>query len=450
MLTVVTLQAKWTRDKWLSDGGPRGFGRLLARKIATGVWFYFGHKHQGKDRRYPLGAFDASGRRGLTLLQARDRVAELSRVYRSGITDIHGHEEREQAQRTALEQNQQTRARELQLAQSRSLERLLALYLEYLQADEHKRGSASQVKSVFRHVPADLKQRRASELVMTDFVPVIGAVIEEGKGPTARALRLYLRAAYQLAGDSHSDPGAPEVWRTLGVTHNPVADVSAKTLRQFSRARHRALDADELGAFLSRVDAMRAGAVRDVVLLCLYLGGQRPQQLLRLKFTEIDLPARTAKLWDWKGRRDNPRPHLLPLPPQAFAIVKRLATNARLAGIPRVWGKTGYTVVWSAVHDISAAMVAAGEALEPFQPRDLRRTCETMLAAKPLSVTKDIRAHILSHGIGGVQDEHYDMNEYMDEKRTALKKWAAHLEKLKARHLPRRQAKGATQGQRGK
>jgi len=66
---------------------------------------------------------------------------------------------------------------------------------------------------------------------------------------------------------------------------------------------------------------------------------------------------------------------------------------------------------------------------EPFQLRDIRRTCETMLAS--LGVSSDVRAQLQSHGLGGVQTRHYDRHDYMAEKRQTLKTWGRHLERLK-------------------
>ena len=57
--------------------------------------------------------------------------------------------------------------------------------------------------------------------------------------------------------------------------------------------------------------------------------------------------------------------------------------------------------------------------------RDLRRTCETMLAA--MGVSSDVRAHLQSHGLGVVQTRHYDRHSYMDEKRKALELWEGRL-----------------------
>ena len=62
---------------------------------------------------------------------------------------------------------------------------------------------------------------------------------------------------------------------------------------------------------------------------------------------------------------------------------------------------------------------------EPFDLRDIRRTVETMLAS--LGVSRDIRAQLLSHGISGVQAQHYDRHDYLEEKRATLIKWERHL-----------------------
>ena len=73
------------------------------------------------------------------------------------------------------------------------------------------------------------------------------------------------------------------------------------------------------------------------------------------------------------------------------------------------------------VKEIADDMLRENELREGFELRDLRRTCETMMAA--LRISSDIRAQIQSHGLGGVQARHYDRHNYMEEKRDALEKW---------------------------
>jgi integrase len=62
----------------------------------------------------------------------------------------------------------------------------------------------------------------------------------------------------------------------------------------------------------------------------------------------------------------------------------------------------------------------------PFQLRDIRRTCETLLAG--LGVGEDVRAQVLSHGLGGVQNKSYNRHSYSLEKLAALTKWGQLLE----------------------
>jgi integrase len=426
------------QDRWISDGGGRGSGRLLARIQQGTVSFYFGYKHEGSARKLPLGPYDEAGKLGLTLPQARDRVAELSRVYRGGITDLHTHVERVlAADQAALAVAEQAAARELQLAREGSLKHLLDSYVKHLAA-QSKSTSAKDARNVFKHVPAALLQRRAAALGMGDFVPVVGALVEAGKGRTAGKLRSYMRAAYEMALATKADPTAPAASRVFGVEYNPVATVSTRGLSQYNRARTRALNAAELGAYLTRIEAMPESPKRDALLLSLYLGGQRLRQLLRLEVPHVDLSGKTLTLFDSKGRRALPRVHVLPLVPQALGVVRRLVSAERADGERRVWGQLYYTTLSHTVEKISDAMLAAKEAREPFQARDIRRTCETALAG--LKISKDIRGQIQSHGLGGVQAKHYDMHSYMDEKRHALLKLAKHLEQLKAAHIAQKRA----------
>lgn len=65
---------------------------------------------------------------------------------------------------------------------------------------------------------------------------------------------------------------------------------------------------------------------------------------------------------------------------------------------------------------------------ETFDLRDIRRTCETMLAG--LGINRDTRAQLLSHGLSGVQAAHYDRHTYTDEKRAALVAWEQRLDEI--------------------
>jgi integrase len=203
-------------------------------------------------------------------------------------------------------------------------------------------------------------------------------------------------------------------------------------LSEYSRALDRALTLPELRAFWRRLEAQPVSAARDFVACLLLLGGQRPAQLGRVTRADVDLTAGTITLHDPKGRARfaNPRPHVVPIVAQARPLIERRALLCAGADAP-LFSATGRVPLRMAtatalVRELCRAMSAANE-LEhgPFALRDLRRTAETHMAA--LGVSKDVRAHLLSHGVYGVQARHYDRHSYLPEKRAALELWARRL-----------------------
>jgi hypothetical protein len=90
-------------------------------------------------------------------------------------------------------------------------------------------------------------------------------------------------------------------------------------------------------------------------------------------------------------------------------------------------------VVRDAWETLAAEDVAKGadKVIEEFSFKDIRRTCETLLGS--MSVSRDLRSHVLSHGRTGVQDKHYDRWTHLPQKRRVLQKWARFMKKVIAR-----------------
>ena len=426
MLTPADL--RWNgKDRWESDGGARGEGRLAARITETRTLLYFRYRVDGQNRALPIGAFNPTGRGGLSLKEARAKCRPLAELLRAGVTDLHAHLRREQeARERAAREAEESARRAAEDAKRGTLAQLCAAYVAHL---EHQGKQAKgDVKSIFtlhvQEADAELAARRAAEIEPEAIAGLIGRLVDGGKGRTAGKLRSYLRSAYALAAASHTDPSAPLSLRSFGIRTNPLSGIPA--LSKFNRARDRVLNGPELGALLRRIEALPVDQPRDALLLTLALGGQRPAQLLRVTAKDVDLAGETVTLRDPKGKRNTPRLHVLPLVPEALAIVERRITD--LDGDDKLFTMRPEALS-VAVADLSAAMMKDKEAREPFQLRDLRRTCETMLAS--LSVSSDVRAQLQSHGLGGVQNRHYDRHDYAPEKKRTLELWRSHLETLK-------------------
>ena len=239
----------------------------------------------------------------------------------------------------------------------------------------------------------------------------------------------YGSAAYELAIGSKTNPEAPLVLRTFGITMNPFASIGA--MSRYNRPRERVLSALELGKYLQRLELLPGGPQRDALRLSLLLKGQRPAQLLRARATDVDLTAGVITLYDPKGARAQPRRRVHPLVEEAAAVLdRRLKQVVRDGPLFSSDGKTTMRIetLSSLVAEIAQDMLKAEEVREVFQLRDLRRTCETRLAA--LGVSSDVRAQLQSHGLGGLQQRHYDRYDYALEKQQTLQRWARYLASL--------------------
>lgn len=420
-------------DVWLTDPAPRGAGRLAVRCRPNGVRLlvYRYTRSDGTRDALALGPYDPQGLRGLDLSEARQQAGAHARLLQTGVPDLREHfaeqdraaRERQVAERVAAEAARVA-------AERGQLGDMLDAYVATL----GERPSARDARIMFRlHVreafPA-LVAQQAATVEPEQLRDVLARLIEAGKGRTAAKLRAYLRAAYATAMRARFDPKTGGTFAAFGVRANPVEVLPALT--EFNRALDRSLTLPELRALWRRLEAQPVSAARDFVLCTLLLGGQRPAQLRRVTRADVDLTGGTITMHDPKGRKRsaNPRPHVVPIVAEARPLIERRALLCAAADSP-LFSATGRVALREAsatalVRELCVAMAKADE-LEhgPFALRDLRRTAETHLAA--LGVSKDVRAHLLSHGVHGVQARHYDRHSYLPEKRAALELWARRL-----------------------
>ncbi|WP_291510683.1 integrase family protein [Acidithiobacillus sp.] len=423
--------AEQGRDAYLTEG-RRGAGVLRIRVQASGrVSFYYRYTTaDGKRKDHPIGIYSATGRGGLTLEQARDEFGKLALLYRSGIKDIGLHLEAEQ-RRQAAELKRQAEERERQ--EAGSLAALLDAYVGYLR--DRGKPSWKDVASIFRlHIAEpfpDLAQTRANEIGPKDLRAIFDRLQDKGFTRALGKTRAALHSAYNLAAKSEFDSTIPAAFRLFKVAANPVA--SLPTYSQLSKPGERVLSPAELRALLAALHADKSMAAR-ALLVGLYLGGQRPTQLARVRAGDVDVERGTITLRDGKGRRQHPRLHVLPLEPVAEIVAGLLEVNGNA---PSIFSSDGKTVPHATTLSKLVRDIGEGK----YQLRDVRRTAETELAR--LGVAKDIRAQILSHELGGIQTKHYDRHQYLDEKRQALRLWRRYLDGLLAGSVVAIARKGA-------
>jgi integrase len=321
----------------------------------------------------------------------------------------------------------------------------MTLYVEYLQWQG--KVSAKQVARdlnthLYKHAIAEIM---ADKVTAPDLRDWLSPLVQAGKTNTADKLRTYINAAYNLALTAESNPALPVGFVVFAaIDRNPAVKIP-KLHRHSTKNERTVLTADELRAYYQQLKAHPHSAHNDVLLLSLLLAGQRTTQLASCVIHDINRQDWIITQWDGKGRRSDARRHDLPLQGESLQLITRRMQTAQVQQTDLLFTNDKVVVskytLSNHCSDISKKMLEAGLVSLPFGLHDVRRACETVLSK--MGVSKDMKAQLLSHGMSGVQDKHYDRHDYMDEKRRALIRWQDMLNATPAAKIIPMRAKAA-------
>jgi len=203
---------------------------------------------------------------------------------------------------------------------------------------------------------------------------------------------------------------------------NPTLNIKS---RSENRSRNRVLTEAEL------VEIWRASGDDDYgrIVKLLILTGQRKTEIGDLAWPEVDLEKRQIEL---PGERTkNGRPHLIPLPNEALALLPETRDGRDLVFGRGAGGFSGWSKAKAELDDrIAAARNEAGvkKGMEAWRVHDLRRSFVTHINERgiaPPHIVEAIVNHISGHlaGVAGI----YNKAAYLAERRQALELWGAHV-----------------------
>jgi len=244
------------------------------------------------------------------------------------------------------------------------------------------------------------------------------------------------RGAVRMAHDLREFAG--QVFRygvaTGRCTGNPAAELRGALKPFTERHMGAVLEPAKAGELLRAIDTYNGQPVTRAALALSALLFQRPGNIRAMEWAEIDLEAAlwtipAAKMKRSVHGKTNGRPHLVPLAPQAVAVLnelKPLTGHGQYVFPSLLTGERHMSE-----NTVRAALRRLGYSNEEMTAHGFRAMARTLIIERLPGISPDVIEAQLAHGKGGPLGMAYDRAEFMDQRRAMMKAWADYLDRLR-------------------
>lgn len=399
------------------DDGTKGMGRLGVRVFPSGSKRYlFRYFINGKPKFINIGNAPTNKSNGMSLADARQIAKSYGGMLQAGLNP-----------RDELDKQQLIKAKkEKEEEQQGSIAQLFNSYTTQMKIDgkrTYKTVLKDLEKEVYPFIPPATK---AKEVTTQDLILVLAHMIKRGAPTQSNRVRTYLMAAFNYGLKHDNDPANYIEDAKFGLLYNPVSAIPKQTHAE--RVGQHYLTMAETKVLLADLTTeyskfRMANSIRNLIALCLYTGGQRPYELANSKWDCINWEQKTLLIIDDVSK--NKRPHLVPLTDSAIAILKvqQIECGESAYIFPHRHDKQKPINLGTLAHSIRRYCDTSD--IRKFVPRDIRRTCKTLMGE--IGISKTVRDRIQNHTIQDVSTKHYDRYEYLPEKQKGLFSWEQKL-----------------------
>jgi integrase len=292
-------------------------------------------------------------------------------------------------------------------------------------AKRHKRSWPADERNLRLHVLPRWKNRAYASITRADVIELLEGIVAANKLTLVNRVQSLISKIFAFAIDAGL------------MTASPCARLAR---RGKERKRKRVLTDPEIRLFWSAAIEAPLSYRSGQALRLALLTGTRVSEAAGVARDELEnVQDPSAAVWIVPGERTkNKLPHAIPLAPFARGIVlemlgqldrgERFLFPSRSSAERSIKGQS-----------LSNAMLRFGDALDgdseaartwragPATAHDLRRTFNTRMAA--LGVPKETRDRLLNHAPdrSDIEGSHYNVYNYLPEKRRALGQWDSAL-----------------------
>ena len=239
-------------------------------------------------------------------------------------------------------------------------------------------------------------------------------MIKKGLTTQSNRVRSYLSGAFTHGLEADLDPLVQATHgKRFYLKTNPAAPVPRQS--QFERARIRVLSYEEIQHLWENITSVSSHKAYTLMFrFMLATGGNRPEQLSQIRWSDIDMNRRVFTFVDLKGNK--PRTQVMPLTKRAMDVLEELEPITGMYEHPfSTNGKT--TIDAESLSDILAKLNT--RTADSYVPKDIRRTATNLLIEA--GVRQEHRYLVQSRSDGSIETRHYANSNRLTDKRKALK-----------------------------
>ncbi|MBL8312309.1 MAG: integrase arm-type DNA-binding domain-containing protein [Rubrivivax sp.] len=215
---------------------------------------------------------------------------------------------------------------------------------------------------------------------------------------------------------------------------DPASDLRGALRPAVTKHAAAVLEPVQAGQLLRDIDAYAGQPVTRAALALSALLFQRPGNIRAMEWAEVDTEAALWTIPAQKMKRGlygkaNGRPHLVPLAPQALAV---LADLRPLTGHGKyVFPSLLTGEACMSENTVRGALRRMGYGNDDMTAHGFRAMARTLIAERLPGIAESVIEAQLAHGKGGPLGMAYDRAEFMEQRRQMMVTWADYLDKLR-------------------